>query len=146
MQGWYLQQVPPLPMFSGEGDGVEGSFLEWHEQLERVAIMCQWSDQVKLINSHLGLREQPMLFTGHVLPPNEPATSATGSCSKRSPGGTLHTHKLTVSQMYTHAYLAETPQWNGVLYRQLCTMPTPTCILAVCILSCVAPCTVSALA
>ena len=37
-------------MFSGESNGIEGTFSEWHEQLELVASMWQWSDQLKLIN------------------------------------------------------------------------------------------------
>ena len=49
-QALLAQHVPPSPMFSGEGDGVEGSFLEWQEQLELVASMCKWSDPMKLIN------------------------------------------------------------------------------------------------
>ena len=45
-----VQQVPPLPVFSGEGDGEEGTFIEWHEQLEQVTSMCQWGDQINLSN------------------------------------------------------------------------------------------------
>ena len=35
------QQMTPLYVFSGEGDGVEETFSEWHEQWELVASMCQ---------------------------------------------------------------------------------------------------------
>ena len=44
------QVPPPLLVFSGEGDGIGGSFSGWHKQLEMVASMCQWSEQVKLVN------------------------------------------------------------------------------------------------
>ena len=71
-QALLAHQVPPLPVFSGEGDGIGGSFSEWHEQLEMVASMCQWSEQVKLVN--IATRLKAMLFTSPVLPPNELAT------------------------------------------------------------------------
>lgn len=33
-QGLLAQQVPSLPVFSGDSDKLEGSFVEWHEQLQ----------------------------------------------------------------------------------------------------------------
>ena len=56
------QQVPPLSGFSRDGDGVEGTVSEWHEQLELVAIMCLWSDQMKLINATTRFREAAYAF------------------------------------------------------------------------------------
>ena len=42
-------QVPPLAAFSGEEkNGI--TFRDWHEQLELVAGLCEWSDCVKLVN------------------------------------------------------------------------------------------------
>ena len=49
-QALLAHQAPPLPVFSGEGDGIGGSFSKRHEQLEMVASMCHWSEQVKLVN------------------------------------------------------------------------------------------------
>ena len=73
-QALLAQQIPPLSVFSGEGEGVEGSFSKWHEQLELVASMCQWSDKLKLINVATRLRGAAYAFFDHVLPTNEPAT------------------------------------------------------------------------
>ena len=61
-QALLAQQVPPLSVFSGEGEGVEGSFSEWHEQLELVVNMCRWSDQLKLINVATRLRGAAYAF------------------------------------------------------------------------------------
>ena len=73
-QALLAQQVPPLSVFSGEGDGVEGTFSEWYEQLELVANMCHWSDQLKLINVATRLRGAAYSFFDYVLPINESAT------------------------------------------------------------------------
>ena len=85
-QALLAQQVPPLSVFSGVGDGVEGTFSEWHEQLELVASMCQWSDQLKLINVATRLRGAAYAFFDHVLPMNKPATlSWWHNCPRDSP-------------------------------------------------------------
>lgn len=73
-QALLAQQVPPLPIFSGEGNGEEETFAEWHEQLELVANMCELGDQVKLISVATRPRGQCMLFTDSVLTMNEPVT------------------------------------------------------------------------
>ena len=39
-----------------------------------VASMCQWSEQVKLVNIATRLKGEAYAFTGHVLPPNVLAT------------------------------------------------------------------------
>ena len=61
-QALLAHQVPPLPVFSGEGYGIGGSFSEWHEQLEMVASMCQWSEQVKLVTIATRLKGEAYAF------------------------------------------------------------------------------------
>ena len=45
------QHLPPLSKYSGgQGDNETETFEEWLEQLEMVAVACQWSEQAKLVN------------------------------------------------------------------------------------------------
>ena len=61
-QALLAHQVPPLPVFSGKSDGIRGSFSEWHEQLEMVANVCRWSEQVKLMNIATRLKGEAYAF------------------------------------------------------------------------------------
>ena len=57
------QQLPPISKFSGEDfDGDGETFLEWVEQFELVAGMCDLNDQVKLVNLTTQLRGQAYAF------------------------------------------------------------------------------------
>ena len=56
MQTLYLlgQQLPPISKSSGEDlEGHGETFLEWVEQFELVADMCDWNDQAKLVIQNL---------------------------------------------------------------------------------------------
>ena len=78
-QALLVQQEPPLPVFSGDGDGVEGIFADWHEQLELIANMCQWGDQRKLIKR----RDSVSFLPAPVPPMYKPATiSWCNSCQR----------------------------------------------------------------
>ena len=61
--GNLAQQLPPLPMFSGDDPARDsGSFREWLEQFEMVADLTQWSDGVKLKQMVLRLRGSAQAF------------------------------------------------------------------------------------
>ena len=61
--GNLAQQLPPLPMFSGDDPARDsGSFREWLEQFEMVADLAQWSDGVKLKQMVLRLRGSAQAF------------------------------------------------------------------------------------
>ena len=61
--GNLTQQLPPLPMFSGD-DPVRdsGTFQEWLDQFEMVGELAQWSDGVKLKQLVLRLRGSARAF------------------------------------------------------------------------------------
>ena len=57
------QHLPPLSKFSGgQGDNETETFEEWLEQLEMVAVACQWSEQAKLVNLTTRLKGQAYAF------------------------------------------------------------------------------------
>ena len=56
-----VQQLPPLPNFTGDSQGNEEVFDEWLERLE-MAGMCGWSEQEKMVNLVTRLRGPAYLF------------------------------------------------------------------------------------
>lgn len=57
------QQIPPLPKYAGELEGVDGeSFQDWKDQFELVARVCQWDSQMELANLVTRLRGQAYAF------------------------------------------------------------------------------------
>ena len=57
------QQLPPLPKFTGESQGVDGeTFQDWRAQFELIASVFKWDDPAKLINLVARLRGQAFAF------------------------------------------------------------------------------------
>ena len=59
-----VQQLPPLPKFSGGevNNGGMYTFQDWLEQFEMIAIVCGWSPQARLVNLVTRLEGQAYAF------------------------------------------------------------------------------------
>ena len=57
-----MDQVPPIPCFTGEGCAIGESFVEWHEHFENVATLAGWNDHWKLVHLTSNLGDTALAF------------------------------------------------------------------------------------